>query len=185
MRSTRCCGRLCNLSSSLRRFCDPWRCFRGVPWLTSPASGSTRKVLLAPAPTIRTDSHLGRQDRFLDVGPTKYGDAAIVSFGNRHVLIDGAHPGRQTGDARHPSLPDQIAETTGGDHVDLIVVSHTHRDYFGCLPHLITNGMLTADSLGAVSDVLIGDRAPAPRVQSTGSSRPRLREILVNRAPLQ
>lgn len=81
----------------------------------------------------------------LDVGPNKYGDASLVSFGGRNVLIDGAHPGRQKGDARHPSLPDQIVAATGGNHVDLIVVSHAHRDHTGCLPHLIKHGTLTCD----------------------------------------
>ena len=79
-----------------------------------------------------------------DVGTKEYGDAALLRLGDRHVLIDGAHPGKQDGDARHPSIPAQIEAATGRADgvVDLLIVSHAHLDHIGCLPHLVTHGLL-------------------------------------------
>jgi beta-lactamase superfamily II metal-dependent hydrolase len=86
---------------------------------------------------------------FLDVGNREYGDAVLCQFGDRSVLIDGAHPGDQVGSANHASIPEQLKTLLpGGDapvRVDLLVVTHAHQDHIGCLPFLVAHGVLAAD----------------------------------------
>ena len=90
------------------------------------------------------DAHLAVH--LLDVGPREYGDAMLLQFQSRSVLIDGAHMGRQVGDAKHPSIPDQLSELLDQPDppfsVDLMIISHAHQDHVGCLPHLVKNGLL-------------------------------------------
>ncbi|HET6669358.1 MAG TPA: MBL fold metallo-hydrolase [Pyrinomonadaceae bacterium] len=84
----------------------------------------------------------------LDVGPDEYGDAVLCRFGNKTVLIDGAHPGDAEGKGGHPSIPDQIGELLDQEppyHVSLIIISHAHQDHIGCLPALIKDNVLRAD----------------------------------------
>jgi beta-lactamase superfamily II metal-dependent hydrolase len=82
----------------------------------------------------------------LDVGPREYGDAMLLQFGEAAVLVDGAHMGRQDGDATHPSIPDQLGRLLHQQgppyEVDLLIVSHAHQDHVGCLPHLVANDIL-------------------------------------------
>lgn len=82
----------------------------------------------------------------LDVGPREYGDALLLQFGDRSVLVDGAHMGRQNGDAPHPSIPSQLSELLHKPEppfeVDLLIVSHAHHDHVGCLPYLVKHGIL-------------------------------------------
>jgi beta-lactamase superfamily II metal-dependent hydrolase len=85
----------------------------------------------------------------LDVGQKEYGDAILCQFGDVTVLIDGAHTGDQVGKGDHKSIPDQLKallkQTQTPLHVTMIMVSHAHEDHIGCLPHLVSNGLLTAD----------------------------------------
>lgn len=82
----------------------------------------------------------------LDVGHERYGDALLYTVGARAVLVDGGHPGDWDGSVGHPSIPNQLSELLGGPTptVDLLVVSHAHRDHIGCLPRLVDSGLLTA-----------------------------------------
>ena len=84
----------------------------------------------------------------LDVGPEEYGDAVLCQFGNKTVLIDGAHPGDAEGRGGHPSIPDQIGDLLNKEppyQLSLIIISHAHQDHIGCLPKLVKEDVLRAD----------------------------------------
>ena len=107
---------------------------------------------------------------FLDVGEKEYGDAVLCELNGQRVLIDGAHPGDQTGSPDHPSIPRQLASLLGGlapVRIDLLVVTHAHQDHIGCLPslveqHLIDVGWaLVADPGLGWGQPLDTDAAPA------------------------
>lgn len=88
----------------------------------------------------------------LDVGKAKYGDCCLCEFGDRTVLIDGAHPKDEAG------VVDQLATILGHQspfRVSLLVVTHAHEDHIGCLPGLVTNGHVTAD-FALVADPKLG-----------------------------
>jgi beta-lactamase superfamily II metal-dependent hydrolase len=81
----------------------------------------------------------------LDVGSGQYGDALLCEFGNKTILIDGAHPENINETSGHPSIGTQLAailnQTPNKLHVDLLVVTHAHSDHIGCLPALIGQGL--------------------------------------------
>jgi beta-lactamase superfamily II metal-dependent hydrolase len=77
---------------------------------------------------------------FLDVGEREYGDSVLCDLGGKRVLIDGAHPGDQTGTPGHPSIPQQLSSLLDEQlpvRIDLLVVTHAHQDHIGCLPALV------------------------------------------------
>lgn len=85
------------------------------------------------------------QIHLLDVGRDEYGDAVLCQFGNRNVLIDGAHPGDHDGTPGHPSIPDQIGKILGKNEpypIDLLIITHAHQDHIGCLPRLVQDEKL-------------------------------------------
>lgn len=99
-----------------------------------------------------TDSEVDASQSFkvwlLDVGPEEYGDAVLCQFGNKTVLIDGAHPGDAEGRGGHPSIPDQIGQLLNQQppyQLSLIIISHAHQDHIGCLPKLIKDDVLRAE----------------------------------------
>jgi len=103
-----------------------------------------RKVLPArPASGKSVTIHL------IDVGAQAYADCALCQFGDITVLIDGAHAVNATPSVGHRSVPDQLAGILGQPadalHVDLLIVSHTHSDHYGCLPTLVGAKTLHAD----------------------------------------
>src|SRR5687767_4821819 len=98
----------------------------------------------------------------LDVGPEEYGDAVLCQFGNKTVLIDGAHPGDAEGKGGHPSIPDQIGDLLNQEppyQLSLIIISHAHQDHIGCLPKLIKDEVLHAEWALAVDPKLGWGRA--------------------------
>ncbi len=86
----------------------------------------------------------------LDVGDEKYGDAILCEFGKTAVLIDGAHPGDHRRTGRHPSIPEQLEKLLGRGRtheVGLLIVSHAHQDHVGCLPRLVRDDIVRAESV--------------------------------------
>src|SRR5262245_40546595 len=100
----------------------------------------------------------------LDVGSEEYGDALLLDVAGKIVLVDGAHPGDETGDDRHPGIPDQIGDLLGIDKppytVDLLIVSHAHDDHIGCLPKLVADAVVRA-RWALVADPDLGWGRPA------------------------
>lgn len=81
----------------------------------------------------------------LDVGQDEYGDALLCQFGNRTVLIDGAHPGDDNGSPGHDSIPDQIGRLLNKNEpyvLDLLIITHAHQDHIGCIPKLVADERL-------------------------------------------
>lgn len=95
----------------------------------------------------------------IDVGAQAYGDCILCQFGEIAILIDGAHTANFEASYGHRSVPDQLAgllsQTPDALHVDLLVVSHTHADHYGCLPNIVANKTLTA-TWALVADLDLG-----------------------------
>ena len=102
-----------------------------------------------PQPAVRMDATTNRTEvHLLDVGQTRYGDCILCIFGELTILIDGAHPGDYAGKQGHTSIPDQLAKILDQPAdslvLDLLFITHTHSDHFGCLPRLVSGGQLSA-----------------------------------------
>lgn len=81
----------------------------------------------------------------LDVGTAEYGDAVLCELGDRRILIDGGHQGDLKGSPGHASIPDQLDDHIDGPRphdIDLIVISHAHDDHIGCMPELVSQGVI-------------------------------------------
>lgn len=82
---------------------------------------------------------------FLDVGGEQYGECTLVEFGKIRILIDGSHVRDFNGQNGYASIPDQLADILDGPRpyaIDLIVVTHGHADHIGCLPELVSKGVI-------------------------------------------
>jgi glyoxylase-like metal-dependent hydrolase (beta-lactamase superfamily II) len=82
----------------------------------------------------------------------------LCEFGDKTVLIDGAHPKDGAGTPGHRSIPDQLTAILGHQvplRVSLLVVTHAHKDHIGCLPGLVTDKHLTAE-FALVADPKLG-----------------------------
>ncbi len=91
----------------------------------------------------------------LDMGSVKFGDSILCQFGSKTILIDGGHPGDDSPNDGHASIPDQIKTLTGKwpMNVDLLVVTHCHQDHIGCLPALVDQGLTATWALVADPDM--------------------------------
>lgn len=101
----------------------------------------------------------------LDVGPDEYGDAVLCKFGNKTILIDGAHPADAEGKGGHPSIPDQLGKLLDQEppyRVSLLIVSHAHQDHIGCLPKLVQDDLLRPD-WALIVDPELGWGGPAAK----------------------
>lgn len=108
---------------------------------------------------------------FLDVGPIKYADCLVIRCGTRSILIDGGHKEDVRDRDGYPSIPTQLGEIFGGQQpyaFDLLVLTHCHNDHIGCLPELISQGVITCRK-AFVADETLGwghhqsDAIPEPR----------------------
>jgi beta-lactamase superfamily II metal-dependent hydrolase len=116
----------------------------------------------------------------LDVGLEKYGDCLLLQFGDTRVLIDGAHTGDHDGSEGHDSIPDQIGALLGSQPpytVDLLVVSHAHEDHIGCLPRLVSDGVLHA-RWALVSDPGLGWGRAVDAAPPDAGADERVRRVL-------
>lgn len=100
-------------------------------------SNTTRGVADASSPA---KVHL------LDIGSGsghQYGDCLLCEFGDVSVLIDGGHRGDEE------LIMEQCQQLLGQDSpvtVSLIIITHPHDDHIGCIPSLVDQGLLRADS---------------------------------------
>lgn len=132
-----------------------------------------------PERATATDAVRDRVEiHLLNEGQTAYGDCILCVFGGITVLIDGSHPGDdQPSDRIKRSIPEQLATLLGQSadslQVDLLIVTHTHADHFGCLPELIQSASLKTE-WAIVADPELGwghgpggvtDAAMDPRVR--------------------
>lgn len=110
-----------------------------------------------PARTVSAGSKI--TINLIDVGPQAYGDCILCQFGDINVLIDGAHSANAETSLGHRSVPDQLAgllsQSADSLHVDLLVVTHTHSDHYGCLPTLVGAKTLKAD-WALIADLNLG-----------------------------
>lgn len=108
--------------------------------------------------TPPADARRGFSAHILDVGDEKYGDCTLCQFGDTTVLIDGAHSGNINGNARHPSIPDQLGKLLGQEppfRISLLVITHAHSDHIGCLPTLIQRRIIEPE-WALVADPVLG-----------------------------
>ncbi|WP_169560693.1 MBL fold metallo-hydrolase [Nevskia ramosa] len=94
---------------------------------------------------IEEDASATGEYHFLDVGRTKYGECILVRFGDTSVLIDGSHSGDFKGQKGTESIPDQLKAIFNRPppyDIALLVVTHCHADHIGCLPELVTEGVI-------------------------------------------
>lgn len=85
----------------------------------------------------------------LDMGDEKYGDCVVVEHKDIRILVDGGHIRDFEQRGETPSIPEQLAEVLGAQppfNFDLLVVTHCHGDHIGCLPTLVSDGTVTADT---------------------------------------
>jgi len=104
----------------------------------------TASASLAGEPPV-DDANRNGTYHFLDVGGLKYGECTLVEFGDTRILIDGSHDKDFEGQNGYPSIPEQIQSILGGKppyDIDLIVVTHCHADHVGCLPDLVSAGIV-------------------------------------------
>ena len=94
----------------------------------------------------------------LDVGPTKYGDCILVRGNGQAILIDGAHQGDMKDKEGFVSIPGQLDALFGTarpHRIDLLVVTHAHADHIGCLPALVSDGVIRCE-MAYVADEDLG-----------------------------
>lgn len=117
---------------------------------------------------------------FLDVGDEKYGECILVVFGEIRILIDGSHQGDFRGRNGHKSIPDQLAEVLGEPtphRISLVVVTHGHADHIGCLPDLVSNGIISPE-WAFITDPKMGfGRATTDAIPQDALSDPRQRLV--------
>ncbi|MBL0729677.1 MBL fold metallo-hydrolase [Piscinibacter sp. HJYY11] len=85
---------------------------------------------------------------FLDVGDERYGECILVVFGKVRILIDGSHRADMRSRNGRPSVPDQLAEILNEPaphRITLVVVTHGHADHIGCLPELLSTGVIAPE----------------------------------------
>lgn len=115
----------------------------------------------------------------LNVGRVEFSDTLLIKIRGRRILVDGAH----SGDLAH--IRSRVTTILGEakPHIDLLVVSRTHKDHIGCLPKLtrdfeIDHALLADPRLGWGTTTQ-GDPVPVhpapPARRSQGCVRSRSR----------
>src|SRR5580693_4639563 len=83
----------------------------------------------------------------LDMGTEKFGDCILCRYKDTTVLIDGGHQYDINSRNGSVSIPDQLEKLLGPKpfKISLLVVTHCHTDHIGCLPEMVTQGMLDVE----------------------------------------
>lgn len=108
-----------------------------------------------PNPTLISDAD-SLTLWLLDMGTEQYGDCIVCRRGDRTILIDGGHPGDFEDRNGFKSIPHQLAGIFNKQppfDIDLLIVTHCHRDHIGCLPALVEGGVLK------IARALVADEA--------------------------
>src|SRR5262249_43509281 len=113
----------------------------------------------------------------LDVGVDEYGDALLIQFDDRAVLVDGGHASARAANGGPTSIPDQLGQLLAQSapyHVNLLIVTHAHAHHIPFLPPLVDQDLLRAD-WALVADPGLGwGRAlnePAPDASGSPATR--------------
>jgi beta-lactamase superfamily II metal-dependent hydrolase len=93
----------------------------------------------------------------LDMGREQYGDCLLCQVAGRTLLIDAGRPGDIDDRDGFPSIPHQLQDVLGEPpfDIDLLVITHAHRDHIGCLPAMVDQGLLKV-KWALVSDEKLG-----------------------------
>lgn len=114
---------------------------------------------------------------FLDVGGLKYGECTLVEFGAIRILIDGSHSKDFEGQDGYRSIPEQLQDILGEPPYDIamIVVTHGHADHVGCLPELVSKGVIKP-RFALLTDLKLGfGRTQADDASALDAANPRVR----------
>ncbi|AMV18395.1 MBL fold metallo-hydrolase [Planctomyces sp. SH-PL14] len=112
----------------------------------------------------------------LDVGLTKYGDCIVATHDGQNIFIDAGHEGDLD---RISAQLKKVFDHAPPFHFDLIVVTHAHSDHIGCMPRLVSDGVITCDA-ALVADERLGFGRDASDVSPVDSiTSPAVRKLAV------
>jgi beta-lactamase superfamily II metal-dependent hydrolase len=83
----------------------------------------------------------------IDIGDREYGECLLIEAGGKRILVDGGHQGDEVPDGAYVGIAQQLRDLGGAQKVaiDLLVLSHAHADHVGCLPDLVSGGVIDAE----------------------------------------
>ncbi|MHC2218854.1 MBL fold metallo-hydrolase [Rhizobium leguminosarum] len=107
----------------------------------------------------------------LDMGRQMYGDCVLIKSNSTTIIVDGGHAGDFKGQYGYRSIPAQLEKILGPPpfSVDLLIVTHCHSDHIGCLPDLVSSGLVRPRwALVADEGLGFGRQRPDSKLPSDG-----------------